>query len=210
MMLCSSLPSSSVPSNHLVASTDSFSSESAEFNLLLMIFSPSSCIISISGKLGTLCCTWNVSQRTIQCFFFIRNHFIRNLHVEGPKIKGTYNTTEQITKELFNVKYCHCKQSRIRKLAWSLFHLRFWNLFTSKPKSWLFVDRKSLFSHLESSINFNCSSTKSWLVFKTQFQCSLSFWLVHFEPHLGINSTLLYSFCLFLTFILWGMSNEKA
>ncbi len=36
---------------------------------------------------------------------------------------------------------------------------------------------------------------------KIQCQFSFSFRLVHFEPHLGINSALVYRFGLFLTFI---------
>ncbi len=50
---------------------------------------------------------------------FIMNHFIRNLHVEGPKIVRARTTNENVTKELFNVDYFyHCKQSRIR--SWFL------------------------------------------------------------------------------------------
>ncbi len=44
---------------------------------------------------------------------------------------------------------------------------------------------------------------ESWLVFKTICQPSFSFWLVHFEQHLGINSTFVCCFGLFLTFIFW-------
>ena len=36
--------------------------------------------------------------------FFIRNHFIRNLHVEGRNIQGTYTTKGKIPKELFIFK----------------------------------------------------------------------------------------------------------
>ena len=36
---------------------------------------------------------------------FIRNHFIRNLRVEGRNIQGTYTTKGKIPKELFIFKF---------------------------------------------------------------------------------------------------------
>ena len=36
---------------------------------------------------------------------FISNHFIRNLHVEGRNIQGTYTTKGKIPKELFIFKF---------------------------------------------------------------------------------------------------------
>ena len=38
-------------------------------------------------------------------FFFIRNHFIRNLHVEGRNILRTYTTKGKLPKELFIFKF---------------------------------------------------------------------------------------------------------
>ena len=32
--------------------------------------------------------------------FFIRNHFIKNLHVEGQKASGTYTTNDKIHEDL--------------------------------------------------------------------------------------------------------------
>ena len=37
--------------------------------------------------------------------FFIRNHFIRNLNVEGRNVQGTYTTKRKIPKELFIFKF---------------------------------------------------------------------------------------------------------
>ena len=37
--------------------------------------------------------------------FFIRNHFIRNLHVDGRNIPGTYTTKGKLPKELFIFKF---------------------------------------------------------------------------------------------------------
>ena len=37
--------------------------------------------------------------------FFIRNHFIRNLYVEGRNIQGTYTTKGKIPKELLIFKF---------------------------------------------------------------------------------------------------------
>ena len=37
-------------------------------------------------------------------YFFIRNHFIRNLHAEDRNIYKTYTTKNEIRKELFNLK----------------------------------------------------------------------------------------------------------
>ena len=49
-------------------------------------------------------------QLEIQCYgvytlFFIRNHFIRNLHVEGRNILRTYTTKGKIPKQLFIFKF---------------------------------------------------------------------------------------------------------
>ena len=41
----------------------------------------------------------------IYTHFFIRNHFIRNVHVEGRNIQGTYTTKGKIPKELFIFKF---------------------------------------------------------------------------------------------------------
>ena len=37
--------------------------------------------------------------------YFIRNHFIRNPHVEGHKIQGACTIKDKISKELFNFEY---------------------------------------------------------------------------------------------------------
>ena len=41
----------------------------------------------------------------IYTLFFVRNHFIRNLHVEGRNIQGTYTNKGKIPKELFIFKF---------------------------------------------------------------------------------------------------------
>ena len=47
---------------------------------------------------------------------FIRNHFVRSLHVEGQKIYGTCATKDKISKEFFSFEYLYqCKQLRIKK-----------------------------------------------------------------------------------------------
>ncbi len=115
-------------------------------------------------------------------------------------LKKIENVFEELNEPKINV-YCTlisnlipCKYRVLKK-----------SFYVHKIGLWFDVDRKSSFSHLDSFVNsvgLPAVPRKLIGVLKSILTQLHSFWLVHFDLHLGKTSALINCFCVFLTFLL--------